>query len=90
MKTLFVLLFAPLALSAGCKSPSADLQTPQATALAPAPMQAPQQAPTPKAPVKTAYGTAEFGMSFDQVAALPQFKDWFLVKDTPAIINFQE
>lgn len=90
MKTLFVLLFAPLALSAGCKSPSADFQAPQATAAAPAPAQAPQQAPTPKAPVKTAYGTAEFGMSFDQVAALPQFKDWFLDKDTPAISNFQE
>lgn len=29
-------------------------------------------------------------MSFDQVAALPQFKDWFLDKDTPAISNFQE
>ena len=91
MKALFVLLFAPLALSAGCKSSSADFQIPQATAAAPAtPAQASQQAPTPKAPAKTAYGTAEFGMSFDQVAALPQFKDWFLDKDTTAISNFQE
>lgn len=39
---------------------------------------------------QTAYGTAKFGMSFEQVAALPQFKDWFLDTDKPAVSNFDE
>ena len=90
MKYLTVLLI-PAIFSAGCKPANASLPGDK-TAPLPVPTGVTVQTAAPKTAkeVKTAYGTAEFGMSFDQVAALPQFKEWFLDKNTPAISNYEE
>ena len=80
----FLLAVLPLgALSAGCKQPG------DAPAQAPNTVQINESTTAQQAP-KTAYGQAEFGMSFEQVAALPQFKEWFLDTEKPAISNFEE
>lgn len=79
--SLFLLTFSVATLSAGCKTSENTASPDIAAAIA------------PKAPVQdtaTAYGSAKFGMTFEQVAALPQFKDWFLDKDKPAISHFNE
>lgn len=93
MKYLFFLFFTTAAFSAGCKSPEQPApQTQKANASASVQKQS-KQAAAPK-PVKKGdnkvYGSAEFGMSFQQVADLPEFKGWIQDTYTPYICKFDE
>ena len=93
MKYWLFLFFTIGAFSAGCKSP--EQSAPQAQkADAPASVQKQsKQVATPK-PVKKGdnkvYGSAEFGMSFQQVADLPEFKGWIQDTYTHYICKFDE
>lgn len=80
--------------SAGCKSPAqSEPQTKKNDVPAASQKQDKKNPATPKAAKKEdnkVYGSAEFGMSFQQVADLPEFKGWIQDTYTPYICKFDE